>query len=851
MATYVGFLGDNEEYTPKGRIAPRNLSESYLLSAGYDGTVKKVYLRLYEPIEQQVYLWYDDSGHLPYCFSKRKSEVLKTNKKIVNHAGFIKFVDEVKYDALADSKIVTTKIIASDPLSIGGAADSIRNFLEDSWESRIRYYQNYIYDRELVPGMPYEIVDGSLRPIDYQIPEKVSVRLDEVLEDIDPDMRGHMLSWARLLQCPIPDIRRVAVDIEVRGERLNRMPNAEKATDPIIAISFASSDKGRKIVLLNETGDSDQSLVLDNTEVVIVEDENDLIKIAFEVLDDYPAVITFNGDDFDLRFLYNRARNLGFVREEIPINIGRRFTFLRNGIHIDLYRFFINRSIQGYAFGDAYRENSLNEVASSLIGMEKLQVDWSNTLSLEELAKYCMRDGQITYDLTSFNEDLVMKLIIILTRISKMIIEDVSRQGVSRWILALMEYEHRKRDWLIPNTDDIFSEKGGTTTEAAIKGKKYQGAIVRDPIPGVHFGVTVLDFASLYPSAIRNWNLSYETILCTHQNCKSNIIPGTSHWVCKENKGLTSIIIGSLRDLRVLWYKPFSRDKSLSKPERNFYNVVQQALKVFINASYGVFGAQSFPLYCPPLAESTAAIGRYAMDETVKKCNDLGITVLYGDTDSVFLHKPNEKQIESLVAWADQSLGIDLEVDKVYRYIIFSKRKKNYLGVFDDGRIDIKGLTGKKRHIPPFLTDAFADLIKILSSIKKPEELPDARDNIGILVESTHKRLQDRDFDIKDVAFSVQLGKSLSRYDTNPQHVKAARILVDQGYEIKEGDLVSYVVTRDDVKPVQTATIRDVDISKYEEYLEGTFKQLLDALDMNFEALVGRPQQTNLSAFFR
>ena len=90
------FLGDNEEYTPKGRIAPRNLPESYLLSAGYDGKAKKVYLRLYEPIEQQVYLWYDDSNHLPYCFSKRKSEDLKNNKKLENHSGFVKFTDEVK-----------------------------------------------------------------------------------------------------------------------------------------------------------------------------------------------------------------------------------------------------------------------------------------------------------------------------------------------------------------------------------------------------------------------------------------------------------------------------------------------------------------------------------------------------------------------------------------------------------------------------------------------------------------------------------------------------------------------------------------------------------------------------------
>ena len=50
-------------------------------------------------------------------------------------------------------------------------------------------------------------------------------------------------------------------------------------------------------------------------------------------------------------------------------------------------------------------------------------------------------------------------------------------------------------------------------------------------------------------------------------------------------------------------------------------------------------------------------------------------------------------------------MGID--VDKVYRYAVFSSRKKNYLGVLEDGTVDVKGLTGKKKHIPIFIKDAF------------------------------------------------------------------------------------------------------------------------------------------------
>jgi len=563
------------------------------------------------------------------------------------------------------------------------------------------------------------------------------------------------------------------------------------------------------------------------------------------------VVLTFNGDNFDLRYLKNRAQNLAFPRNDIPITVGRRFAYLTNGLHIDLYRFYLNRAIQIYAFGNRYRENTLNAVAEAIVGRRKIDVGDISKLSFNKLAQYCLNDAVITLELTTVNDDLAMKLMVILSRISKQTLEDMTRMGVSRWVLALMEWEHRRRGWLIPNTEDILEAKGGATTEAVIKGKKYQGAIVRDPKPGVHFGVTVLDFASLYPSAIRNWNLSYETLLCKHQECKSNIVPGTRHWVCTKKRGLTSLIIGSLKDLRVLRYKPLSRDRNLTEEERTFYDIVQAALKVFLNASYGVFGAESFPLYCPPLAESTAAVGRYAMNQAVEESERLGIDVLYGDTDSVFLAHPSQDQIDSLMEWTDRELGINLDVDKVYRYAIFSSRKKNYLGVYEDGSVDIKGLTGKKRHVPPLLKNSFMELTKILSGVQTPEDMDGAKEEIRGLVETVYQRLKEREFDIKELAFSVMLGRKLSSYETNPQHVKAAKMLVEQGYDMDVGDIIRYVITKKDVKPVQMASNRDVDINKYVEHLESIFDQILDALGMSFDEMVGRGRQTSLGAFFR
>jgi len=850
----------------EGHEAPSSLPLAYLLSAGYDGKRQKALLKLYDPETDEILLWYDNTGHLPYCYSKQSAEELRKNKQLSSYPGLLRIEPEKRLDALQDQWIEAMKIVASNPLDIGGEGKrGIRNLLEESWESQIVYYQNYIFDRQLNPGMPYRIVQGSLEPVEYKLSPGVASQMEDLFRDEDAELRDYMREWALLLQCPVPHLRRVAVDIEVYQPVATRIPDAEVADQPIIAASFVSSDGIRRVLLLKE--EPGEAPRVEGAEVLCYESERDLVTEVFRVLDEYPIVLTFNGDDFDMKYLRKRAQNLGVNVADIPISIGRRAASLRYGAHIDLYLFFLNRSIQIYAFGNRYRENTLQDVASSILGKGKLYPDSEarsflfqggrsvetgvSEFTYEKLAEYCLRDSELTYELTSFSDDLVMKLIVVLSRISKMTVEDVTRSGVSRWILALMRFEHRRRQMLIPNPEDILKTKGVTSTKAVIKGKKYKGAIVREPKPGVHFDVTVLDFASLYPAIIRNWNLSYETILCPHPECRENKVPGTPHWVCTRRRGLSSLIIGSLRDLRVSWYKPLSKNRALPKEERAWYDVIQNALKVFLNASYGVFGSEAFDLYCPPLAESTAAVGRYAMTSTMNEAEKLGISVLYGDTDSVFLEAPSEEQIGKLVDWTESELKIEFDVDKVYRYAVFSKRKKNYLGVYPDGSIDVKGLTGKKRHVPPLLKDAFTRLTEILGGVKSPEDFERAREEIRSLVNSVYLRLKNKEFDLKEIAFNVMMGQSIGSYKTKPQHVNAAQQLKELKIELGAGDVISYVVTRDDkgVKPVQLATKMDVDVGKYIEYLRSMFEQVLDALDLSFDELMGKKTYVQQSLF--
>jgi len=421
--------------------------------------------------------------------------------------------------------------------------------------------------------------------------------------------------------------------------------------------------------------------------------------------------------------------------------------------------------------------------------------------------------------------------------------EDVSRQGVSRWIRNFMHREHRRRNMLIPNGEDILAVKGKSVTKAIIKGKKYKGAIVVEPVPGVHFNVAIMDFPSLYPSIIKVWNLGYQSILCQHPECRSNLIPGTPHWVCTKKRALESLLIGSLRDLRVQWYKPKSKDKTLGAELRSWYNVIQGALKVILNASYGVFGAETFDLYCPPVAEATAAIGRHSITQILSEAKQLNIQVLYGDTDSIFLKNPSREQIEELARWTEHELKMSLDVDKVYRYAVFSSRKKNYLGVLEDGSVDVKGLTGKKRHIPLFIKKAFNRMKERLALVKNPADFEKAKKDIIEIVRDCYIRLKRREWEnLNELAFNVVLGEELEHYTkTTPQHVKAAKILKENGMELKAGDLITFVkvVKEPHVKPVELATNNEIDVDKYIAYLHSTFDQVLDALGLDFDEIIG------------
>lgn len=790
---------------------------------------RKPVLKFYEPISKKLIL-YEDNTDYKCHFYVTDEEALEMKEWVgIDSVSNVEIFDVVRDNVRSMSKVTVNNPMVKYEMKEAGRG----------WETDVKFYQDYIYDKNYIVGTWYEIDSNEISPI---IHNDTTFDISNIDTDSVVDtnrFNKQLIKWANLLGQEIPSVRRMAFDIEV--ETVNGMPDSSTSLNRVTAISFHGSDGLAKVFTLRRPeipmGDED---IDKNYELVLYDSEKKMLEDSFELIDSYPLILTYNGDMFDMPYLYNRANVLGI--EYNPFKMMAKKATLNNGIHIDLYGVFSNPSLKTYAFNAKYVEDKLDTVSEAMLGEHKTEYEGNlNDIPLYLLSKYCYNDSRLTFELSHFNNDLVMNMLIILCRIGNMPIDDISRLKISNWIRSMFYFEHRQNNQLIPRNSDF--PKVESSTVAGIKGKKYKGAVVIEPTAGIHFGVTVLDFASLYPSIMKTRNISYETICCPHEECKTNKIPNTNHWSCTKKIGIASLLIGSLKELRVNHFKALSKDKTKTQQERDINDVIAQALKVYLNASYGVMGADTFDLYFLPSAESITAVGRDIILKIIEVAKSSGVVVLYGDTDSVFTHKPTSEQIESLIEYCSKNYSIDLEVDKEYKYLVLSDRKKNYFGVKKDNSLDIKGLSGKKSNTPIYLRELFYDIIETLKAIEIPEDFIIAKENISKKIKNIYENFES--IPLEKLVFRVMIQQELSEYKGNPQIIKVANQLPEKP---QKGQFVSFVKTwnKPYVKPLVLAKRGDIDKEKYMENFESTLEQIIEPMDIDISYLMGKGKQTTL-----
>jgi len=389
--------------------------------------------------------------------------------------------------------------------------------------------------------------------------------------------------------------------------------------------------------------------------VDVVKDEKELIRRFIEIVKEYdPDVISgFNSDLFDFVVIRERAQKLKVRLDDLSIDrsgitLSKRARVstarLKGYVHIDIFNF-VNNILAPMLQTEVL---SLDAVSSEILGDEKIEMEYSDILSawkegrnLENLARYSLKDAEITYRLSL----LLLPQICELTKIVGQSLFDVSRMMYSQ----LVEWYYTKRGKemgrIIPN-QPRFEEIQERQRES------YIGGYVKEPEAGLHENIAVIDFASLYPSIISTYNISTETLNCDCCKEDGQKVPDLPYWFCKRKRGFESTVINDLL-LERQRVKEEMRRFSPGTVEFNLLNNRQMALKTIANASYGYYAFPASKWYSKECAESITSFGRYWIKNVMEEAKSSGFKPIYGDTDSAFLALDGKCK-ESLLSFLEE-----------------------------------------------------------------------------------------------------------------------------------------------------------------------------------------------------
>ncbi|MBL4900541.1 MAG: DNA polymerase II, partial [Colwellia sp.] len=390
------------------------------------------------------------------------------------------------------------------------------------------------------------------------------------------------------------------------------------------------------------------------------------------------------------------------------------------------------------------------------------------------------------------------------------------------------------------------------------------GGYVMDSIPGLYENILVLDFKSLYPSIIRSFKIDpmgliegmiEKSVAATQVNDK--YIPGFDGACFSRDKHFLPDIITSL------WLE---RDKA--KLQNNA--ALSQAIKIIMNSFYGVLGSTGCRFFDPRLSGSITKRSHEILKTTQSWIETKGYRVIYGDTDSIFVHIGGEKSLgESKILgnelqgfinkkwqqYLTQDLALDcyLEIEFETHFTKFlmptirgqevtkeqkTGTKKRYAGL-SEGKLVFKGLETVRSDWTQISKVFQQELFRLIFNDLPVEEY------ICTMV----KDIKGGRYD-SQLIYMKKIRRNLKDYVNTPPHIKSCLIankaLKDLGLEPKyrKGSKIEYVMTLNGIMPIELLK-GNLD---YEHYIDKQIKPIaedvLPFIGKSFDLIVSK--QINL-----
>jgi DNA polymerase delta subunit 1 len=556
------------------------------------------------------------------------------------------------------------------------------------------------------------------------------------------------------------------------------------------------------------------------------ENEADMLRSwkEFVVESDPDVIIGYNIVNFDIPYLFDRARHLRVHDFPMMSRVKDHETKIKNGM-FSSKAYGTKESKEIGMFGRAFfdllqvvqrdyklRSFTLNSVSAEFLGEQKEDVHYSIISKLQNgsaddrrrLAVYCLKDAYLPIRLM----EKLMSLVnyIEMARVTGVPFSYLLLRGQSIKVLSQLYRQANSEGLLIPHHKKVKEEMAVT----------YEGATVIPPIKGYYeMPITTLDFASLYPSIMMAHNLCYST-LTTKAFCETYltkdeyILTPAGHYFVKstKRKGVLPRILELIIAQRAL-----ARKEMASETDPFRYaalNARQLALKISANSVYGFTGATVGSLPCIEVSASVTSFGRDMIELTAKTireeyCVSNGYehdaTVIYGDTDSVMV-RFGTRDLKTAMEFGKQAAKfvsdrfmrpISLEFEKVYYpYLLISK--KRYAGLLWTkeekwDKLDAKGLETVRR-------DNCLLVKRVVDTCLRGILIEKNVDAAVSYCKDTIRDLLRNRLDISMLVITKALSKSEKDYKGKQAHVELNKKIEKRGdgtgYHL--GDRIPYVI---------------------------------------------------------
>ncbi|ADI32668.1 DNA-directed DNA polymerase [Staphylothermus hellenicus] len=602
------------------------------------------------------------------------------------------------------------------------------------------------------------IIDHDLRPCGWHVAEVVEIPKKPIYRvDAEYEIVGEIKPLEQTLQ---PDLRIMAFDIEV----YNKSGTPRPQSDPVIIIGIMNNNGEIKQLLANKYDDKTS-----------IGEFVNYVKTL-----DPDIIVGYNTDGFDWPYLIERSKYVG-VKLDVTRRVG---TIPRTSTYGHI-------SVPGRLNTDLYyfaeeipevKVKSLENVAEYLGVMKKSErviieyIDipkyWDDEKLRHMLLQYNIDDVKSTYGLAEKFLPFAMQL----SNITGLPLDQIGAASVGfrlEWYLIREAFKYGE---LVPN-------RAGRAAES------YRGAVVLKPVKGVHENIAVLDFSSMYPNIMIKYNVGPDTII-RNEKCdprKHNIAPEVGHCFRKEPPGFFKKVLETLLSLR----KQIKSEMKKYPPTSYEYRLLderQKAVKVLANATYGYMGWVHARWYCRECAEAVTAWGRQTIKSAIELARKLGLKVIYGDTDSLFVTYDKDR-VEKLIDLIQTKLGFEIKIDKIYKRVFFTEAKKRYAGLLEDGRIDIVGFEAVRGD--------WADIAKEVQ--EKVTEILLKENSVDKAIEYVRKVIADLKagkIPLDKLIIWKTLSKRIEEYSVDAPHVVAAKKLVKAGIKISVNDKIGYVILK-------------------------------------------------------